>query len=172
MKIVLTYLVCLCIVVCPSHTSHAQPISTFVTYVEAPYFAPYPPLPASKTVLSSRSLVVICALTARATFKPQLEFSGGISFQAGTSSYHVLYKYDNIESLEVPEDHLYNTYESLKLFFCFFAVIQLFIVHPPQRVGIQQHMVPSMKIWKRILIRALCTWYLGAYIYMHIHFWW
>ena len=64
---------------------------------------------------------MICALTARATFKPQLEFSGGISFQAGTSSYHVLYKYDNIEYLEVPEDHLYNTYESLMLFFLLFC---------------------------------------------------
>ena len=26
-----------------------------------------------------------------------------------------------------------------------------------------------MKIWKRILIRALRTWYLGAYIYTYMH---
>ena len=54
--------------------------------------------------LSSWSLVVICALLARGKFKPELEF------QAGTSSYHVLSMYDNIGYVEVPEDHLFNTY--------------------------------------------------------------
>ena len=46
--------VCLCIEICPSHT--------IVTFVEAPYYVLHPPLPASKTVLSSWGLVVTCAL--------------------------------------------------------------------------------------------------------------
>ena len=52
------------------------------------------------------------ALIARGKFKPELKFQAGTSsyFQAGTSSYHALYKYDNIGYVEVPEDHLYNTY--------------------------------------------------------------
>ena len=33
-----------------------------------------------------------------------------LRFRAGTSSYHALYKYENIGYAEVPEDHLYNTY--------------------------------------------------------------
>ena len=101
-KITLTSFVRLCIGVCPSHTTNAQPISTVVTSVEAPYFALHLPLPASKTVLSSWSFVVICALIARGKFKPELEFQAGtISFfQAGTSSYHALYKHDNIGYVE------------------------------------------------------------------------
>ena len=95
-KTILTSRVCLCIDVCPSHTTHAQTISTRATSVEAPYFALHPPLPASETVLSLWSLVVICALIARGKFKPELEFQAGTSFQAGNSSYHVLCKYENI----------------------------------------------------------------------------
>ena len=53
---------CVCIEVYPSHTTNAEPISTLVTSVEAPCYALHPPLPASKAVLSSWSLVVICAL--------------------------------------------------------------------------------------------------------------
>ena len=145
MKIILTSLVCLCIVVCPSHTTHAQPISTSVTYVEAPYFAPYPPLPASKNVLSSRSLVVICDLIARANFKPELEFQCGTSFQAGTSSYHALYKYENIEYLEVPGDHLYNTYESLMLFVLLLCTYSIIYSTPPPESWHTAAMVPGMK---------------------------
>ena len=38
-KIILTSLVYLCVDVCPSHTTHAQPISAARAAVEAPYFA-------------------------------------------------------------------------------------------------------------------------------------
>ena len=71
---------CLCIEVWPSHTTHAQPISAAGAAVEAPIYALHQPLPASKTVLSSWSLVVKCRLIARGKLKPELEF------QAGTSS--------------------------------------------------------------------------------------
>ena len=59
---------------------------------------------------------MICALVARGKFKPELEFQAGTSpfFQAGTSSYHALYTYDNIGYVEVPEDHLYNTHNSMQ----------------------------------------------------------
>ena len=73
--------VCACIEVCPSHTTNAEPISPLLTSVEAPYYTRHPPLPASKTVLGSWSLVVICTRIARGKFKSELEF------QAGTSSY-------------------------------------------------------------------------------------
>ena len=57
---------------------------------------------------------MICALIAREKVKPELEFQGGTSsylhFRAGTSSYHALYKYENIRYVEVPEGHLYYTY--------------------------------------------------------------
>ena len=56
--------VCLCIEVRPSHTTNAEQISPLVTSVEVPYYDFHPPLPASKTVLSSWSLVVICPLIA------------------------------------------------------------------------------------------------------------
>ena len=54
--------VCLCIEICPWHTTNAEPISPLLTSEEAPYYALHPPLPASKTVLSSWGLVVVCAL--------------------------------------------------------------------------------------------------------------
>ena len=73
--------------------------------MEAPYFSLHPTLLASRAVLSSWSLVVICALIARGKFKSEQEF------QAGTSSYHALYKCENIGYAEVPEDHLYTTSE-------------------------------------------------------------
>ena len=43
-------MVCVCIKVCPSHTTNAEPISVLVTSVEveAPYVALYPPLLRSK----------------------------------------------------------------------------------------------------------------------------
>ena len=106
--------ICLRIEVSPSHTTNPEPISTLVKSVEAPYFALHPRLPASKTVLSSWSLAVICALIARGKFKPELEFQAGTSayfhFRAGTSSYYALYKHENIGYAEVPEDNLCNTY--------------------------------------------------------------
>ena len=55
-------------------------------------------------------MLVICPLIARRKFKPELEFHAGTSFQAGTSSYHARFKYENMEYVEVPEDHLYTTY--------------------------------------------------------------
>ena len=56
---------------------------------------------------------MICALLARGKFKPELAFQAGTSsyFQPGISSYNALYKYANIEYVEVPEDHGYNMYE-------------------------------------------------------------
>ena len=74
--------------------------------VKAPYLHLHSPLLASKDGLSSWSLVVICALIARGKFEPELEF------QTGTSSYHVLYKYENIGYAQVPEAHLYTAYDS------------------------------------------------------------
>ena len=54
---------------------------------------------------------MICALIARWKFKPELEFQASTSSysQAGTSSHHELYKYENIVYVEVPEDNLCNT---------------------------------------------------------------
>ena len=97
-NLIIIYFPCVCMDVCPSHTTHAQSISAARAAVEAPYFALRSPLPASKTVLSSSSLVVICALIARGKFRPELEF------QAGTSSFHALYTYENIGYVDVPED--------------------------------------------------------------------
>ena len=79
---------------------------------------------------------MICDLNARAKFKPELEFPAGTSFQASTSSYHALHKYDNIEYLEVPEDHLYTTSESLMLFVLLFCSYSVIYSTPPQRVDI------------------------------------
>ena len=56
--------VCACIEVWPSHTTNAEPVSPLATSVEAPIFALHLPLPASKTVLSSWSLLVTCPLIA------------------------------------------------------------------------------------------------------------
>ena len=78
--IIVTSLVCVCIDVRPSHTTHAQPISAVRVAVNVPIYALHPLLPASKTVLNSWSLVVICPLIARGEYKSELEF------QAGTSS--------------------------------------------------------------------------------------
>ena len=136
-----------------------------VRMAHTPYFHLHSPLLASKAVLTSWRLFVICGLIARGKFKPELEFQADTSsyFQVGTSSYHALYKYENIGYVEVPEDHLYNTYEYMNayvlwrfmtylcriwylgafmyytwymhifvdVFFCFFAVVQLFIAHTP-----------------------------------------
>ena len=52
-----------CIELCPSNATKAPPISTPTASVEASYFHLHPPLLASKAVLSSWSLVVVCALT-------------------------------------------------------------------------------------------------------------
>ena len=60
---------------------------------------------------------MICALLARGKFKPELEF------QAGTSSYHVLSMYDNIGYVEVPEDHLFNTYEYMNAYVPFVTYV-------------------------------------------------
>ena len=65
--------------------TEALPISTLAASVKAPYLHLHSPLLASKAVLSSWSLVVICALVARERFQPELEL------QAGTSSFHALY---------------------------------------------------------------------------------
>ena len=86
-KIILTSLVCLCIDVCPSNPTKAQPISTPRASVEALYLHLHSPLLASETVLSSWSLVVIiiCTLITREKFQPELEL------QAGTTWYLALH---------------------------------------------------------------------------------
>ena len=89
-------LVCLSIEVWPSNATNAEPISTLPASVEAPYLHLYPPLLAFKAVLRTRSLVGICALFTRETFKPELEL------QAGTCSYQALYMYKYIWYVEVP----------------------------------------------------------------------
>ena len=99
--IILTSLVCTCVYwcacieVCPSHATNAEPISPLVTSVEAPYYALRPPLPASKTVLSSWSLVVICPLND----------TGATGIAGSYHLYHtavcVLYMYEYIAYVEV-----------------------------------------------------------------------
>ena len=54
----------MCIEVCPSNATNAQLILTLVASVEAPYLVLHSPLLAFKAVLSSWSLVAICALIA------------------------------------------------------------------------------------------------------------
>ena len=74
-RIVISSLVCIrlrvyvypcgvCIEVWPSHTTSAETISAARAAVEAPIYALHHPLPVSKPVLSSWSLVVICPLIA------------------------------------------------------------------------------------------------------------
>ena len=103
----------MCIEVCPSHATETPSISAAREAVEALYLDPHAHLPASTTVLSLWSVVAVCALIPREKFKSQLESHAGTSsyFQAGTSLYHALYEFENIEFVEVPEDHLYKTYE-------------------------------------------------------------
>ena len=91
----------------------------------ASYFALHPPLPASKAVLSLWRLVVICALISQGTFKPELVFQPGMRscFQAGTSSKHAIYKYENIAYVEVPDNHLCNTYVIINVAFSFLQLL-------------------------------------------------
>ena len=77
--------VCLGVELCPTNATKTQSISTREASVEAPYLHLHPPLPVSKAVLSSWSLVEICSLITTVMFLSELEL------QAGTSSYHVLY---------------------------------------------------------------------------------
>ena len=93
---------CLCIEICPSHTTERPRISAASMSVETPFLRLRSPLLASKAVLSSWSLVVICSLIVRGKFKLELEF------QAGTISYHAQYKYENIEHVHM-YSHLQNT---------------------------------------------------------------
>ena len=39
------------------------------------------------------------------------KFKTELDFHAGTRSYQKLYKFENIGYVEVPDDHLYNTYD-------------------------------------------------------------
>ena len=101
-----------------SHTTNAEPISTVVTSVEALYYAIHPPLPASKPLLSSWSLVVICPLIAPGV----TEITGwydnrlvvpGTRYQAPLGVYtraqhHVCTRIWDI--YRVPEYHLFATY--------------------------------------------------------------
>ena len=67
----------------------------------------------------------------------EVQAGTGISGWYQLSSYHALCKYENIGYLEVPDDHLYIQYVWIWIYeccFCFFAVIQLFIVHPPREL--------------------------------------
>ena len=49
-----------CIDACPSNTTHEDPISAARATTAAPIYALHPPLTASKTVLSSLSMLVLC----------------------------------------------------------------------------------------------------------------
>ena len=80
--------VCVCLELCPSNATKAQPISTPTVSMEAPCLHLHSPLLASKAILWS--LVVICTLFTRERFQPQLELPNG------TSSYHALYMYEYI----------------------------------------------------------------------------
>ena len=66
--------VCLCMKIFPPDTNERQWISAPRMPMEAPLFAPPSTSARVQTVLSSWSLVVIFALIARGTFKPELEF--------------------------------------------------------------------------------------------------
>ena len=119
-KITLTSLRCVCTGVCPSHTTNKRPTDSDGGHVcRAFYFALHLPLTVSKAVLSSWSLVVIGALISQGTFKPELEFQPGTSsyFQAGTSSNHAIYVYENIVYVEVPDNHLCHTYVNIYVAF-------------------------------------------------------
>ena len=79
---------CVCLELCPSNATKAQPISTPTVSVDAPYLHLHSPLLASKSVLSWWSLVVVCTLFPRDKFQLELEL------QTGTSSYHAIYMYE------------------------------------------------------------------------------
>ena len=80
--------VCVCLELCPSNATKAQPISTPTVSMEAPCLHLHSPLLASKSVLSWWSLVVVCTLFPRDKFQLELEL------QTGTSSYHAIYMYE------------------------------------------------------------------------------
>ena len=61
-----------CLELCPSKSTEITSISSSRAPVDAPYSHLRSPLLASKAVLSSWSLVVICALITRVTFKPEM----------------------------------------------------------------------------------------------------
>ena len=98
---------CACIEVWPSHTTSTGLIWPLVTSVDAPYVHLHPPSLASKTVLSSWCLVVMSSNCTR-----EVQAGTRISGRYQLSSYHALYKFENIGYVEVPEDHLYNTQNS------------------------------------------------------------
>ena len=79
----------------PSNATKAISISTPRVSVEALYLRLHTPLPASKAVLSSWSLVVICAIFTREKFQPELKL------QTVTSSYHALDMYEYIWYIQV-----------------------------------------------------------------------
>ena len=81
------------------------PITTLAASVEARYLHLHPRLLASKAVLSSWSLVVICALITGEKVQPELEL------QAGTSSYHALYV-----SLDRHSNDGYKSCRGLRIF--------------------------------------------------------
>ena len=103
---------CVCIELFPSNPTNAQRISSLAASVEAPCLHLHSPLLASKAVLSSWSLVVICDLIARERFKLELEV------QAGTSSYitRTIYTIEYVWYVKLPGTHIY-TYIKM-YFFC------------------------------------------------------
>ena len=60
-----------------SHECHQSTIDFDPTSVKAPYLHLHPPLPASESVLTLWSLVVICALITMEKFPLELEFQAG-----------------------------------------------------------------------------------------------
>ena len=86
---------CGCIELCPSNATKTLPISRATASVEARYLHLHPPLLASKVVLSSWRLVVVCALTTT-------DVTGITSmYQAGTTWYHALYMCESTVSIYV-----------------------------------------------------------------------
>ena len=105
-------LVCVCIEVWPSHTTSAGPISAARAAVEAPIHGIHQPLPASKTVLSSWSLLLICPLidTSDTGITGCYDNNRGTIGTTGTEALYTIYIYENIGHVQLPEHHLFATY--------------------------------------------------------------
>ena len=74
--------------------------------MEAPYYALHPP-----ARVQSRFEFVELGRDMSSNCTGEVQAGTGISGRYQLSSYHALYKYENIGYGEVPDDRLYNTYE-------------------------------------------------------------
>ena len=88
--------VCLCIEFCPSQATKARPISRATASVEAPSLRLHSPLLASKAVLSSWSLVVICALITTDVTGITGWYQAGTRLVPRTIYEGIVYMYENI----------------------------------------------------------------------------